>query len=151
MLALRNPQIFSTFATTRATPRPPTQSDDAQQTITQLYGGSKANYEAHNPVNLLTGNRYAGVAGWFTAGQSDPQPLAAQQQLCRLAKKAGMQVCSSSPPGDHSFAFWSVAFKPLPPVAVVATGSDATTDRCPGALRCRRSPEPLIVLEPTVR
>ncbi len=111
ILALRNPQTFSTFASYSGYASPTYQSDDAQQTITQLYGGSKANYEAHNPVNLLTNNRYAGVAGWFTSGQQDPQALAAMQQLVPLAKKAGMQVCSSSPPGTHSFTFWAAAFR----------------------------------------
>jgi S-formylglutathione hydrolase FrmB len=33
------------------------------------------------------------------------------QQLSKLARNTGMQVCYSSPPGDHSFAFWSQAFR----------------------------------------
>ena len=142
ILALRNPKIFSTFASYSGYASPTYENDNAQQTISQLYGGSKANYEAHNPVNLLTHNRYTGVAGWFTAGQSDPQPLANAQQLAELAKRTGMQVCSSSPPGDHSFAFWAAAFRTLPPVAVVAARSDATTEGCPGSLRAAR---PLIL------
>ncbi len=111
MLALRNPQTFSTFASYSGYASPTYEEDNAQQTIVQLYGGSKANYEAHNPVNLLTGHRYPGMAGWFTAGQSDPQPLAASKQLASLAEKTGMQVCWSSPPGDHSFTFWAAAFR----------------------------------------
>ncbi|MGD0394932.1 MAG: alpha/beta hydrolase-fold protein [Acidimicrobiales bacterium] len=111
MLALRNPQTFSTFASYSGYASPTYENDNAQQTIDQLYGGSKANYEAHNPVNLLTGQKYPGSAGWFTAGQSDPQPLAASHQLASLARKTGMQVCESSPPGDHSFTFWAAAFR----------------------------------------
>jgi S-formylglutathione hydrolase FrmB len=111
MLALRNPTIFQTFGDYSGYASPTYLNDNEQQTITTLYGGSKANYEAHNPVSLLTGKRYPGLAGWFTAGQSDPQPLAAMQQLSALAKKTGMQVCVTLPPGDHSFAFWSQAFK----------------------------------------
>ena len=111
ILALRNPTVFSTFASYSGYASPTYENDNAQQTIAQLYGGSKANYEAHNPVNLLTGHQYPGSAGWFTAGQSDPQPLAASRQLSALADKTGMQVCWSAPPGDHSFAFWAAAFR----------------------------------------
>ncbi len=111
ILSLRNPQTFSTFASYSGYASPTYENDNAQQTIVQLYGGSKANYEAHNPVNLLTGHQYPGLAGWFTAGQSDPQPLAASHQLASLARTTGMQVCESSPPGDHSFTFWAAAFR----------------------------------------
>jgi len=110
MLALRNPQIFQTFGDYSGYVSPTYLNDNAQQTITTLYGGSRANYEAHNPVALLTGKKYPDLAGWFTAGQSDPQPLAAARQLSALAKKAGMQVCVTTPPGDHSFTFWAQAF-----------------------------------------
>jgi enterochelin esterase-like enzyme len=110
MLALRNPTVFQTFATYSGYSSPTYLNDDAQQTITTLYGGSKANYEAHNPVHLLTGQQYPGMAGWFTAGQSDPQPLANVKQLAGLARQTGMQVCLTTPPGDHSFQFWAQAF-----------------------------------------
>jgi S-formylglutathione hydrolase FrmB len=111
MLALRNPTIFQTFGDYSGYASPTYLNDNAQQTIAILYGGSNANYQAHNPIALLTGKRYPGLGGWFTAGQSDPQPLAAAQQLSEAAKKTGMQVCVMLPPGDHSFAFWSQAFK----------------------------------------
>jgi enterochelin esterase-like enzyme len=112
MLALRNPTVFSTFASYSGYASPTYQNDDKQQTVSVLYGGSNANYEAHNPVHLFTTNHYPGLAGWFTAGQSDPEPLAAVKQLSTLATGAGLtQVCSSTPPGDHSFAFWSAAFR----------------------------------------
>jgi enterochelin esterase-like enzyme len=111
MLALRNPQVFQTFADYSGYASPTYLNDDEQQTVTTLYGGSMANYDAHNPVSLLTGKRYPGLAGWFTAGQSDPQPLAAAMQLSKLAEQTGMQVCVTLPPGDHSFIFWAQAFK----------------------------------------
>jgi S-formylglutathione hydrolase FrmB len=111
ILALRNPTIFSIFASYSGYASPTYINDDAQQTVVQLYGGSTADYEAHNPVHLLQTKRYTGSAGWFTAGQSDPQPLAAVGQLSDLAKKAGLQVCTTTPPGDHSFVFWAAAFQ----------------------------------------
>jgi enterochelin esterase-like enzyme len=112
MLALRNPRVFQTFAEYSGYSDPTYENDNEQQTITQLYGGSKSNYEDHDPAHLLATGRYPGVAGWFTAGQSDPQPLAAVAQLSALAKKAGLQqVCVTTPPGTHSFDFWTAAFK----------------------------------------
>ncbi len=111
MLALRNPTVFQTFGDYSGYTDPTVLNDDEQQTITTLYGGSTANYLAHDPVHLLKSARYPGLAGWFTAGQSDPQPLAAAMTLSALAEKAGLQVCVSTPPGDHSFSFWAQAFR----------------------------------------
>jgi hypothetical protein len=110
MVTLRNPRVLQTFADYSGYASPTYLDDGVQQTTAILYGGSHANYEAHNPVALLTGTTYSGLAGWFAAGQSDPQPLAAMHQLSRLATKTGMQVCTTFPPGDHSFLFWSQAF-----------------------------------------
>jgi len=116
ILALRNPKVFQTFADYSGYPSPTYQNDNEQQTIVQLYGGSRTNYEAHNPVSLLTHGHFSGMGGWFTAGQSDPQPLAAVSQLSKLAKQAGMQqVCVTTSPGGHDFVFWAAAFqKSLP-------------------------------------
>jgi len=111
MLALRNPKTFSTFATYSGFASPTYENDDAQQTIQQLYGGSTANYEAHNPISLLTGKKYPGMGGWFTAGQSDTASVQAIDQLSAAALKTGMQVCVTTPPGDHNFQFWELAFQ----------------------------------------
>ena len=111
ILALRNPTVFRTFASYSGYSSPTYLDDDAQQTIVDLYGGSRSEYEAHNPVHLLTDGRFPGVAGWFTAGQSDSPPLQDATQLAHLAEGAGLaQVCLYTPPGDHSFQFWSAAF-----------------------------------------
>jgi enterochelin esterase-like enzyme len=111
ILALRNPRVFQTFASYSGYASPTYQNDDAQQTARVLYGGSKASYEAHNPVHLLKTEKFPDLAGWFTAGTGDPQPLTDAQQLAGLAGTTGMQVCLSTPPGDHSFAFWAAAFR----------------------------------------
>ena len=112
LLALRNPKQFSVFASYSGYSSPTYINDDEQQTIAQLYGGSKADYQAHNPENLLMTNRYTGTSAWFTSGQQDPQALASAQQMADLARKAGMaQVCLTTPAGGHDFIFWSAAFK----------------------------------------
>ena len=136
MLALRNPKVFQTFAEYSGYASPTYQNDNEQQTIVQLYGGSRANYEAHNPVSLLTGGHFPGLAGWFTAGQGDPQPLAAVSQLSKLAKRAGMQqVCFTTPPGGHDFHVLGRRLPGLPAVAVMAAGPDPVADRGSGPLR----------------
>lgn len=113
MLSLRNPKVFSTFADYSGFLSPTFLNDDEQQTIQQLYGNSKSDYEAHNPIHLLTdGRTYPTLAAWFSAGSSDTPSVQASQQLADAADKAGFrQVCLTIPPGTHSFAFWSAAFQ----------------------------------------
>jgi enterochelin esterase-like enzyme len=113
MLSLRNPKIYSTFADYSGFPSPTYLDDNEQQTIQTLYGGSKDDYEAHNPIHLLTdGQKYPSLAGWFSAGSSDTPSVQASQQLAAAAKDAGFrQVCLTLPPGSHNFLFWSEAFK----------------------------------------
>ena len=111
MLALRNPTTFSTFASYSGYASPTYQNDDEQQTIVPAVRRFKANYEAHNPVTLLTGGRFAGSAGYFTAGQQDPQPLAAAKQLAGLAdedRDAGLPLHTRRRP---LLRFWAAAFK----------------------------------------
>ena len=62
ILSLRNPQVFQTFGDYSGYASPTYLNDNEQQTIAQLYGGSTVNYEAHNPVALLTGKQYPGLA-----------------------------------------------------------------------------------------
>jgi S-formylglutathione hydrolase FrmB len=112
ILALRNPKEFSIFASYSGYSSPTYINDNEQQTIAQLYGGSKADYEAHNPEGLLKTNRYTTTSAWFTAGAQDQQAFASAQQMADLARKAGMaQVCLTTPPGGHDFVFWAAAFQ----------------------------------------
>ena len=110
ILTLTNPRSSRPSPITRGSHPRPTSTIRPNRPSPSCYGGSKANYEAHNPVALLTANKYHGLAGWFTAGQSDPPTLASMQRLSKLAERTGMQVCTTFPPGDHSFLFWSQAF-----------------------------------------
>ena len=82
-----------------------------QQTVHTLFGGSQASYDAHNPPYLLAHQRFTGVAGWFAAGAQDAGALQAAHALQPLAVNAGLDTCIETPPGRHSFDFWSQAFK----------------------------------------
>jgi len=113
MLSLRNPKVFSAFASYSGFLSPTYLDDDEQQTIQQLYGGSRDDYEAHNPIHLLTdGARYPTLAGWFSSGSDDAPSVQASKELAVAAKGARFrQVCTTFPPGTHSFQFWSAAFE----------------------------------------
>jgi S-formylglutathione hydrolase FrmB len=112
LLALRNPKVFGTFASYSGYSDPTYLDDDAAQTITTLYGNSRADYLDHDPVHLLAGGRFPGLGAWFTAGAQDSPPVEDARRLAHLADSAGLaQVCLATPPGAHSFQFWAAAFK----------------------------------------
>jgi Putative esterase len=111
MMALNYPKEFPVFANYSGDESPQYQSFSPQQTISDLFGGSAASYDAHNPPYLLTHRQYAGLAGWFEAGAQDPHALQAAHALQPLAAKAGIDTCIATPPGAHSFDFWTQAFR----------------------------------------
>jgi hypothetical protein len=63
-LALNNSKEYVAFGNYSGDASPTYQYDNEQQTIQTLFGGSKADYDAHNPPSLLTGG-FAGLSGWF--------------------------------------------------------------------------------------
>ncbi len=109
-LALHNYKNSPVFAMYSGYVSPTYQDDDQQQTIQVLFGGSAASYNANNPPYILTHQRFAGMAGWFTAGAQDPLSVRAADTLRGLASTAGIDTCMSTPPGAHDFAFWKQAF-----------------------------------------
>ena len=111
MMALNNPKQIPVFANYSGDESPLYQSFSPQQTISDLFGGSTASYDAHNPPYLMTHQQYPGTAGWFEAGAQDPHALQAAHALQPLAVKAGIDTCIATPPGTHSFDFWTQAFR----------------------------------------
>ncbi len=109
-LALNNSKELPIFADYSGDESPTYQYVSKQQTIQTLFGGSEANYYAHNPPYLLTQRRYPGMAGWFEAGAQDSQSLQAAHALQGLASNAGIDTCIATPPGQHNFDFWKQAF-----------------------------------------
>ncbi len=110
MMSLNNPKEFPVFASYSGDEGPQYQSFTTQQTISDLFGGSVAGYDAHNPPYLLTHQRFTNVAGWFAAGAQDAHAVQAAHALQGLAAGAGMGTCIATPPGGHSFDFWAQAF-----------------------------------------
>jgi S-formylglutathione hydrolase FrmB len=113
MLALRNPDLYHTFADFSGL-EGPTVGETMQPALTteKLFGGSTEAYDAHDPQYLLTHNRYPQLSGWFEVGTDDAAPLAAQQQLVPLARQAGIKTCASElPGGQHDFDTWAKMFQ----------------------------------------
>jgi len=110
-LALNNSKEIRVFADYSGLESPQYQDFTTQQTISDLFGGSVATYNANNPPYLLTHHRYAGMSGWFEAGAQDPKSFQAARALQPLAAKAGLDTCITTPPGGHNFPFMTQAFR----------------------------------------
>jgi S-formylglutathione hydrolase FrmB len=116
MLALRHPRTLAVFGEfsglTRATVG---ETDDTADTVAQLFGGSRAAYDRHDPLWLLRHHSYRGLSGFFVSGAQDAATRAAQSQLVAASRRAGIAVQASLLPGSHSWAVWSVALRAMLP------------------------------------
>jgi S-formylglutathione hydrolase FrmB len=111
MLALRHPQIFPTFASFSGFASPQYQEATLANTIDTLFGGSVAEYAAHDPEQLLQHGTFPGLAGWFEVGDQDAEPLEAAHNLQPAALHAGIATCLLARPGGHDFDLWSQALQ----------------------------------------
>ncbi|HME67723.1 MAG TPA: alpha/beta hydrolase-fold protein [Streptosporangiaceae bacterium] len=109
-LALNNPKEYAAFGDYSGDESPTYQSDNQQQTIQTLFGGSTASYNAHNPPYILAQQRFTGLSGWFEAGAQDPVAVKAAHALQPLAAGAGIGTCLATPSGGHDFTFWQQSF-----------------------------------------
>jgi S-formylglutathione hydrolase FrmB len=109
-LALRNPTVFPFFASYSGLATPVYQEDPRSDTVKVLFGGSNEAFQQNNPLNLLKGGSYSGLAGWFAVGKDDARPLAAAKHLQPLAEAAGIDTCIETLSGGHDFGVWSQAF-----------------------------------------
>jgi S-formylglutathione hydrolase FrmB len=111
LLALLYPTIYPTFASFSGFASPQYMNTTRAETIDTLFGGSAANFAAHDPQKLLDGHQYPGTAGWFEVGDEDSQPLQAAHLLQPAALRAGIATCILVRPGGHDFALWSQALQ----------------------------------------
>jgi S-formylglutathione hydrolase FrmB len=111
MLALRHPQVFPTFASFSGFASPQYQETTLADTIDTLFGGSEADYAAHDPEQLLHNGKFPGLAGWFEVGNQDQEPLEAARNLQPAALRAGIDTCLLVRPGGHDFDLWSLALQ----------------------------------------
>jgi hypothetical protein len=102
-LALRHPDRFAAFADLAGDSHPDVGGH--HRTVRSLFGGSEAEFAAHDPAALLAHGSYPQLAGWFGSGRDDGSPRRDTAQLATEARAAGMTVAEFSGPGAHDFGF----------------------------------------------
>ncbi len=102
-LALRHPDRYSAFADLAGDSHPDVGGH--HHTVHALFGGSEAEFAAHDPATLLADGAYPELAGWFGCGHRDGAPRRATGALADAARRAGMTVQQFTGPGGHDFGF----------------------------------------------
>jgi S-formylglutathione hydrolase FrmB len=125
-LALRHPDRFAAFADLAGDSHPDVGGHG--RTVHTLFGGSEADFAAHDPASLLAHGSYPQLAGWFGSGRSDGSPRQDTTRLAAAARSAGLTVQEFTGPGGHDFGFvghalgtalpWLVEQLHVPPPAV---------------------------------
>ncbi|MGF7229250.1 MAG: alpha/beta hydrolase [Candidatus Saccharibacteria bacterium] len=129
MLALRHQDTFHYFLDFGGESAPEIGSED--KTITGLFNGSQAEYQAHIPMNLLLGHKYPNMGGFFAIGKSDnPKTVDNLQSLYQLTKQSDMNSVLEMIGGEHTFNVWQQSFKDALPWIANQLGSDNCTTAC---------------------
>jgi len=101
---------------------------DARATTRELFGGSRRDYDQHDPLWLVRHPPTPPVAGIWITGTADTPALRAQHTLTAFARNAGMNVWSLEIRGGrHSFALWAEALAASFPQLTQDVGLDART------------------------
>ncbi len=88
---------------------------DSQRTLTELFGGSLAAQEAHDPLRIMASRHYTGVSAWFAGGTEDPKAMTAARRLSAAAQQAGISQHELTLTGGHSWQFAATAFAQILP------------------------------------
>jgi S-formylglutathione hydrolase FrmB len=134
MLALRHPTLFGTVGDYGglAGPRLGDTNADTGSTVADLFGGSPAQFAAHEPAELLARGRFGRLGSWFEVGDADPEPAAAQAALVPAARRAGVTTCSVVVPGGaHTFDVFSAGFADSLPWFAARLGIGPPRVPCP--------------------
>jgi len=112
LLALRAYPSYRAFGDFSGLAEPsPADSDDAPRAISELFGGSRAAFDQHDPLWLIARRHYPGLAGWFFAGASDHVVAKDQATVASAAQRAGVEARSVVVPGMHDWAVWVQALQ----------------------------------------
>jgi S-formylglutathione hydrolase FrmB len=106
-LALRHSDRFAAFADLAGDSHPDVGGHHT--TVRKLFGGSEAEFAAHDPATLLSQGSYPQLAGWFGSGRADGSPRRCTTQLAAEARTAGVTVQEYSGPGGHDYGFVATA------------------------------------------
>jgi S-formylglutathione hydrolase FrmB len=107
-LTLRHPAVYRTFVDLSGDLAP--NLGGRSKTLLRLYARDRLAMAGHDPVALLSTQRFPKVSGWFEAGARDRHAQTAIRKLAPLALKAGIDVTVvTRRPGQHNFHFWAAA------------------------------------------
>ena len=125
MLALRHPDLFSTFGDFGGLsgPRVGESDTDTDPTVAELFGGSRQEFAAHEPADLLATGKpaFRTLGGWFEVGGDDGDPLAAAQRAGPARRRGGHLHLPDRRPGRR--AHLRRLERRLPPVTAVDGGT----------------------------
>jgi S-formylglutathione hydrolase FrmB len=116
-VSVMHPELFSAFVDIAGDIGP--NSGTKAQTVTRLFGGNKAAWDAFDPTTVINRHgQYRGLAGWFDVNnaQSATKPPRVSDQakaanaLCALGSAHGIGCTVVSQPGTHDWPFASKAF-----------------------------------------
>ncbi len=130
MLALRHPDRFLTFADFAGFVGPRSGDSNAVgDTVRDLFGGDRAAFLAHEPLELLADGDYPDTGALYGVGSDDPIPIEAIDRLASASRAAGIATCVDEIEGDHTFiTFGRLLARSFPWVAMrLGLASDASS------------------------
>jgi enterochelin esterase-like enzyme len=108
-LTVEHPSTFKHFVDISGDLGPNT--GNKAQTIANLYGGSVAAWDAHDPLTVMARHgRYTGISGRFVDGNQERAQVEAARQLASAAHKVGISAQVVILPGHHVWQFAAIAF-----------------------------------------
>ncbi len=133
MLTLRHPEVYRTFLDFGGLLGPRSgEGNSVGSTVSDLFGGNQAEFDAHEPLDIMAKTEFPQLGGWFEVGSDDADPLAAQRELVPAATKARLTVCSVVVPGgEHTFQMWKQAFQDALPWTAARLGIGPPVRKCP--------------------
>jgi S-formylglutathione hydrolase FrmB len=108
-LTVEHPSTFGHFVDISGDLGPNT--GNKAQTIANLYGGSVAGWDAHDPLTVMAWHgRYTGISGRFVDGNQERPQINAARQLANAAHKVDIPAQVVILPGQHVWQFGAIAF-----------------------------------------
>lgn len=116
MLALRHSDVYGAFGDLSGLSRPTLGvTDQPGRTIRELFHGSRADYNQHDPAWLLQHHRYPAMSGWWGCGTDETSIQRNQEQISQLARRAGISVQTNLIPGGHGWPTWTLSLREMLP------------------------------------
>ena len=115
VLGLAHPSTYRTILDLSGLADPIYEHDTIAQSLPVLFGGSRAEFDRHDPPWLLRHRDYRGVGAWFGCGTADSASRAAQDELAPLGRAAGLRVSVHTYPGGHAWSVWTAALREFLP------------------------------------